>query len=88
MPDGTQATGKMAAALRGLGFDKVFDTDFSADLTIMEEGFELIGRIKNGGTLPLITSCSPGWVKFAETFFPKVLDHVSTCKSPQQSLAR
>ncbi len=84
MPDGTQATGKMAAALRGLGFDKVFDTDFSADLTIMEEGFELIGRIKNGGTLPLITSCSPGWVKFAETFFPKVLDHVSTCKSPQQ----
>ena len=84
MPDGTQATGKMAAALRGLGFDKVFDTDFSADLTIMEEGFELIGRIKNGGVLPLITSCSPGWVKFAETFFPKVLDHVSTCKSPQQ----
>ncbi|MHB8105948.1 MAG: NADH-dependent [FeFe] hydrogenase, group A6 [Candidatus Cryosericum sp.] len=84
MPDGTQATGKMAAALRGLGFDKVFDTDFSADLTIMEEGFELIGRIKNGGTLPLITSCSPGWIKFAETFFPKVLDHVSTCKSPQQ----
>jgi len=84
MPDGTQATGKMAAALRGLGFDKVFDTDFSADLTIMEEGFELIGRIKNGGTLPLITSCSPGWVKFVETFFPKVLDHVSTCKSPQQ----
>ena len=84
MPDGTQATGKMAAALRSLGFDKVFDTDFSADLTIMEEGFELIGRIKNGGTLPLITSCSPGWVKFAETFFPEVLDHVSTCKSPQQ----
>ncbi|HZL82512.1 MAG TPA: NADH-dependent [FeFe] hydrogenase, group A6 [Candidatus Deferrimicrobium sp.] len=84
LPDGTQATGKMAAALRGLGFDKVFDTDFSADLTIMEEGFELIGRIKNGGTLPLITSCSPGWVKFAETFFPKVLEHVSTCKSPQQ----
>jgi iron-only hydrogenase group A len=84
LPDGTQATGKMAAALRGLGFDKVFDTDFSADLTIMEEGFELIGRIKNGGTLPLITSCSPGWIKFAETFFPKVLDHVSTCKSPQQ----
>ena len=84
MPDGTQATGKMTAALRGLGFDKVFDTDFSADLTIMEEGFELIGRIKNGGVLPLITSCSPGWVKFAETFFPKVLDHVSTCKSPQQ----
>jgi iron-only hydrogenase group A len=84
MPDGTQATGKMTAALRGLGFDQVFDTDFSADLTIMEEGFELIGRIKNGGTLPLITSCSPGWVKFVETFFPKVLDHVSTCKSPQQ----
>jgi iron-only hydrogenase group A len=84
MPDGTQVTGKMAAALRSLGFNKVFDTDFSADLTIMEEGFELIGRIKNGGVLPLITSCSPGWIKFAETFFPKVLDHVSTCKSPQQ----
>ncbi len=84
MPDGTQATGKMAAALRRLGFNKVFDTDFSADLTIMEEGFELIGRIKNGGTLPLITSCSPGWIKFVETFFPKVLDHISTCKSPQQ----
>ncbi|MCE5193478.1 MAG: NADH-dependent [FeFe] hydrogenase, group A6 [Candidatus Cryosericum sp.] len=84
MPDGTQATGKMAAALRSLGFNKVFDTDFSADLTIMEEGFELIGRIKNGGTLPLITSCSPGWIKFAETFFPGVLDYVSSCKSPQQ----
>lgn len=84
MPDGTQATGKMAAALRRLGFAKVFDTDFSADLTIMEEGYELIGRIKNGGKLPLITSCSPGWIKFAETFFPNVLDHVSSCKSPQQ----
>lgn len=84
MPDGTQATGKMAAALRSLGFDKVFDTDFSADLTIMEEGFELIGRIKNNGTLPLITSCSPGWIKFTETFFPGVLDYVSSCKSPQQ----
>ncbi|MDO9100545.1 MAG: NADH-dependent [FeFe] hydrogenase, group A6 [Caldisericota bacterium] len=84
MPGGTQATGKMAAALRRMGFAKVFDTDFTADLTIMEEGYELIGRLKNGGTLPLITSCSPGWVKFAETFFPKVLDHVSSCKSPQQ----
>ncbi len=84
MPDGTQATGKMTAALRRLGFAKVFDTDFSADLTIMEEGYELIGRIKNGGKLPLITSCSPGWIKFAETFFPNVLDHVSSCKSPQQ----
>ena len=66
MPMGTCVTGKMAAALRRLGFDKVFDTDFAADLTIMEEGYELIGRIKNGGTLPMITSCSPGWIKFCE----------------------
>lgn len=84
MPAGTLATGKMAAALRRLGFNHVFDTQFSADLTIMEEGYELITRIKEGGILPLITSCSPGWVKFAERFFPKALDHVSSCKSPQQ----
>ena len=67
-----------------MGFDKVFDTDFAADLTIMEEGFELINRIKNKGTLPMITSCSPGWIKFIEHFFPKSLSHLSTCKSPQQ----
>jgi NADH-quinone oxidoreductase subunit G/NADP-reducing hydrogenase subunit HndD len=74
----------MAAALRRLGFDKVFDTQFAADLTIMEEANELLQRITNKGTLPMITSCSPGWVKYAEHFFPKCLDHISTCKSPQQ----
>jgi iron-only hydrogenase group A len=84
MPAGNLATGKMAAALRRLGFDKVFDTQFSADLTIMEEGHELIERIKNKGVLPLITSCSPGWIKFAEHFYPGVLEHISSCKSPQQ----
>jgi iron-only hydrogenase group A len=84
MPAGSLATGKMAAALRRLGFNKVFDTQFSADLTIMEEGHELIDRIKNKGVLPLITSCSPGWVKFAEHFYPKIFEHISTCKSPQQ----
>lgn len=84
MPSGSLATGKMAAALRRLGFAKVFDTQFSADLTILEEGHELIERIKNKGTLPMVTSCSPGWIKFAEHFFPKILDHLSTCKSPQQ----
>jgi len=84
MEEGALVTGKMVAALRKLGFSKVFDTDFAADLTIMEEGFELINRIKNKGTLPMITSCSPGWIKFIEHFFPKSLDHLSTCKSPQQ----
>ncbi len=86
MEMGTRVTGKMAAALRRLGFDKVFDTNFSADLTIMEEGTELLGRIKNGGKLPLITSCSPGWIKFCEQFYPDFLDNISTCKSPQQML--
>ncbi len=76
--------GKMYAALRRLGFDKVFDTNFAADLTIMEEGSELIKRVKEGGTLPMITSCSPGWVKFVETYFPEFLSNVSSCKSPQQ----
>jgi NADH-quinone oxidoreductase subunit G len=76
--------GKMYAALRILGFDRVFDTNFSADLTIMEEGTELINRIKTGGKLPLVTSCSPGWIKFMETYFPDLACHVSTCKSPQQ----
>jgi iron-only hydrogenase group A len=84
MEQGALVTGKMVAALRKLGFDKVFDTQFTADLTIMEEGHELINRIKNGGTLPMITSCSPGWIKFIEHFYPKSLNHLSTCKSPQQ----
>ncbi|WP_297956518.1 NADH-dependent [FeFe] hydrogenase, group A6 [uncultured Ruminococcus sp.] len=83
-PIGTNAEGKMAAALRRLGFDKVFDTDFAADLTIMEEANEFLDRFTNGGTLPLITSCSPGWVKFCEHYYPDLLDHISTCKSPQQ----
>ncbi len=81
---GSINTGQMVAALRGLGFDKVFDTDFSADLTIMEEGTELLQRIQNGGTLPMITSCSPGWINFIEYFYNDELDHLSTCKSPQQ----
>ncbi|HHZ20249.1 MAG TPA: 4Fe-4S binding protein [Firmicutes bacterium] len=81
---GALVTGKLVAVLRRLGFDKVFDTDFSADLTIMEEGHELIHRLQNGGTLPMITSCSPGWIKFIEHFYPELLDHLSTCKSPQQ----
>ncbi|SCM80787.1 NADP-reducing hydrogenase subunit HndC [uncultured Sporomusa sp.] len=81
---GSITTGKMVAALRRLGFDKVFDTDFAADVTIMEEGSELLERMSHGGTLPLITSCSPGWVNFVETFYPDLLANVSTCKSPQQ----
>ena len=84
LPPGTLVTGKMAAALRRLGFDKVFDTQFGADLTIMEEAHELIERIKNKGTLPMITSCSPGWIKYIEHFFPECLEYLSTCKSPQQ----
>jgi len=81
---GTNVQGKMVAALRRLGFDKVFDTDFGADLTIMEEANELIERVKNGGPLPIITSCSPGWVKYCEHYYPDLLQHLSTCKSPQQ----
>ncbi len=84
MPAGSIATGKMVAALRRLGFDRVFDTDFTADLTIMEEGTELIERLTKGGTLPMITSCSPGWIKYIEHFYPQLLPHLSTCKSPQQ----
>lgn len=84
LPSGEIATGKMVAALRHLGFDRVFDTNFSADLTIMEEGHELLNRIKNGGVLPMITSCSPGWIKYAEHYYPELLPHISTCKSPQQ----
>lgn len=84
MPIGTNVEGKMVTALKMLGFDKVFDTDFGADLTIMEEANEFIDRVKNGGTLPMITSCSPGWVKFCEYYYPDMLDNLSTCKSPQQ----
>jgi len=84
MPIGTRVTGNMIAALRRLGFDRVFDTDTAADLTIMEEGTELIERIKNGGKLPLITSCSPGWIKFCEHNYPEFLDNLSSCKSPHQ----
>ena len=84
LPPGTLVTGKMIAALRKLGFDKVFDTNFTADLTIIEEGHELLKRVKEGGKLPMITSCSPGWIKFCEHFYPDLLDHLSTCKSPQQ----
>lgn len=86
MPMGTRVTGKMVAAMRRLGFDKVFDTDFGADLTIMEEGTELLERLQNGGALPLITSCSPGWVKYCEHFFPEFLPNLSSCKSPHQML--
>ncbi|QEY35662.1 2Fe-2S iron-sulfur cluster binding domain-containing protein [Caproiciproducens galactitolivorans] len=84
LPVGTNVKGKMVAALRRLGFDKVFDTDFGADLTIMEEANELLERVKNGGPLPLITSCSPGWIKFCEYYYPELLQNVSSCKSPQQ----
>ncbi len=84
MPIGSNVQGKMVAALRRLGFDDVFDVNFGADLTIMEEGTEFLSRVKNGGTLPMITSCSPAWIKFCEHNFPDQLDHLSTCKSPQQ----
>lgn len=83
---GKDFDGIMCAAFRKVGFDYVFDTSFSADLTIMEEGSELVHRIKNNGPLPLLTSCSPGWIKYIEQFYPELLDHVSTCKSPQQML--
>lgn len=84
LPVGTRVTGKMVAALRKLGFDKVFDTNFGADLTIMEEGTELISRLAGGEKLPLMTSCCPGWVKFVEHNFPNMLDNLSTCKSPHE----
>ena len=83
-PMGTDVEGKMAAALRRIGFDKVFDTDFSADLTIMEEAHEFLDRVQNGGVLPMMTSCSPGWIKYCEHYYPDQLEHLSTCKSPQQ----
>lgn len=84
LPIGTNVQGKMVAALRRLGFDGVFDTDFAADMTIMEEAHEFLERVKNGGKLPLITSCSPGWVKYCETFHPDFIPNLSSCKSPQQ----
>ncbi len=84
LPVGTSVTGKLVASLRRLGFDKVFDTDFGADLTIMEEGTELLGRLKNGGALPMITSCSPGWIKYCEEFFPDFIPNLSSCKSPHE----
>ncbi len=84
MPIGSRVTGKMAASLRRMGFNGVFDTDTAADLTIMEEGTELLNRIKNGGKLPMITSCSPGWIKFCEHFYPDFIDNLSTCKSPHE----
>lgn len=84
LPIGTRCTGKMVSAIRRLGADKVFDVDFAADLTIMEEGTELLNRIKNGGVLPMITSCSPGWIKYCELFYPDFIPNLSTCKSPNQ----
>lgn len=84
LPIGSRVTGKMAAALRKIGFDSVFDTDFAADLTIMEEGTELIKRVNSGKNLPLMTSCCPGWVKFVEHNYPEMLDNLSTCKSPHE----
>lgn len=81
---GSIVTGKIPSVLRRMGFDKVFDTDFTADLTILEEGTEFLGRLQNNGTLPMLTSCSPGWIRYIEYFYPELLDHLSTCKSPQQ----
>ncbi|MDO4325097.1 MAG: NADH-dependent [FeFe] hydrogenase, group A6 [bacterium] len=84
LPIGTNVEGKMVAALRRIGFDKVFDTNFGADLTIMEEAHEFIERVQNGGVLPMITSCSPGWIKYCEHYFPDMTENLSSCKSPQQ----
>ena len=91
-PPGTRVTGKMVTALKMIGFDYVFDTQFSADLTIMEEGTELLTRLKKAlvdkedVALPMTTSCSPGWIKFQEHFFPDLIPNISTCKSPQQMM--
>lgn len=86
LPPGIDVDGNMTAALRCIGFDRVFDTSFSADLTIMEEASELIHRIQTGGKLPMLTSCSPGWIRYVETFHPDFIDNLSTCKSPQQMM--
>ena len=83
-PIGTNVDGKMVTSLRRLGFDKVFDINFAADMTIVEEANELLDRIKNGGKLPMITSCSPGWVRYLEFYYPDLIANLSTCKSPQQ----
>ncbi len=87
MAPGTPATGKMFTALRRLGFDAVFDTDFGADLTIVEEAHEFLTRLKGGGPLPMITSCSPGWISFLEKFYPELIPHASTCRSPMSMLS-
>ena len=84
LPIGTNVKGKMVSALRRLGFDAVFDTDLAADLTIVEEANELVERLKKGGTLPMITSCSPGWVNYCEHYYPEFVENLSSCKSPQQ----
>jgi NADP-reducing hydrogenase subunit HndD len=84
MPVGTDATGKMVAALRRIGFHGVYDTDFAADMTIMEEANEFATRVKENGVLPLITSCSPGWIKYCEHYYPEFIPNLSSCKSPQQ----
>ena len=81
---GTNVEGKMVTALRALGFDKVFDINFAADMTILEEAHELIERVKTGGKLPMFTSCSPGWIRYMEQYYPDLIENVSTCKSPQQ----
>ena len=86
LPIGTSVTGKMATALRRMGFDRVFDTDFAADLTILEEANELVERITDGGVLPMITSCSPGWIKFCETYHPDFIPNLSSCKSPHEMM--
>ncbi|MBS3995691.1 MAG: [FeFe] hydrogenase, group A [Alkaliphilus sp.] len=86
LPIGTRVTGKMVAALKRLGFNKVYDTNFGADLTILEEGTELLDRIQNGGKLPMITSCSPGWIRYCEFNYPEFLENLSTCKSPHQMM--
>jgi NADH-quinone oxidoreductase subunit G/NADP-reducing hydrogenase subunit HndD len=86
MRSGQDVAGKMTAALRRMGFDHVFDTAFGADLTVMEEAHELVERVRGGGPLPLLTSCSPGWVKFLEELYPDLLENISSCKSPQQML--
>ncbi|MDK2806475.1 MAG: NADP-reducing hydrogenase subunit HndD [Thermoanaerobacterium sp.] len=86
MPYGSIVTGKMVSALKRLGFDKVFDTDFAADLTIIEEGNELLKRLNEGGKLPMITSCSPGWINYCERYYPEFIDNLSTCKSPHMMM--
>ncbi len=86
LPIGTAVTGKMAAALRRCGFDRVYDTNFGADLTIMEEGNELLERVTHNGTLPMFTSCSPGWIRYIENEYPELLPHLSTSKSPHMML--